>query len=97
MLNSQIKICGITSITDANSAISFGADYLGFIFYPKSKRYISYDRCKEIIDVIKDKKNETTTSQYHIKLILIASRDPTSPSANQRSRSQQSESLEKSF
>ena len=53
MINSQIKICGITSITDANSAISFGADYLGFIFYPKSKRYVSYDNCKEIIDVIK--------------------------------------------
>ena len=55
MTNSQVKICGITTITDANSAISFGADYLGFIFFPKSKRYISYDNCKEIIDVIKDK------------------------------------------
>ena len=55
MTNSQVKICGITTITDANSAISFGADYLGFIFYPKSKRYVSYDNCKEIIDVIKDK------------------------------------------
>ena len=55
MTNSQVKICGITTITDANFSISFGADYLGFIFYPKSKRYISYDNCKEIIDVIKDK------------------------------------------
>lgn len=55
MTSSQVKICGITTITDANLAIDFGADYLGFIFYPKSKRYISYDNCKEILDVIKDK------------------------------------------
>ena len=55
MINSQVKICGITTITDANFSISFGADYLGFIFYPKSKRYVSYDNCKKIIDVIKDK------------------------------------------
>ena len=55
MTNSQVKICGITTIADANLAISFGADYLGFIFYPKSKRYVSYDNCKEIIDVIKGK------------------------------------------
>ena len=55
MTNSQVKICGITTITDANFSISFGADYLGFILYPKSKRYVSYDNCKEIIDAIKDK------------------------------------------
>ena len=55
MTSAQVKICGITTITDANLAIDFGADYLGFIFYPKSKRYISYDNCKEILDVIKDK------------------------------------------
>mgnify|MGYP001210923291 CR=1 FL=1 len=55
MKTTEVKICGITTITDANFAINFGADYLGFIFYPKSKRYISFKNCQKILDVIKSK------------------------------------------
>ena len=35
----QFKVCGITSIEQAKAITSQGVHYIGFIFYPSSKRY----------------------------------------------------------
>ncbi len=37
----RFKVCGLTSLVDADFADRCGADYLGFIFYPESPRHIS--------------------------------------------------------
>lgn len=47
MLETRIKICGITSPTDAGFCLSAGADYLGLIFAPSS-RQVSPDIAKAI-------------------------------------------------
>lgn len=44
----HLKVCGQTCAEDAHAAADIGADYLGFILYPKSPRAVTLERYKEI-------------------------------------------------
>ena len=48
----KIKVCGITSIDEALALSKAGVNYVGFIFYPASKRYalhtLSLDQIKSV-------------------------------------------------
>lgn len=48
----KIKVCGITSIDEALALSKAGVNYVGFIFYPASKRYalhtLSLDQIKNV-------------------------------------------------
>ena len=48
----RIKICGITNREDAEAAIAAGADALGFILYPASKRFIPIEKAIEIVETL---------------------------------------------
>lgn len=44
-----VKICGITNLADAEAAVEAGADFLGFIFYAKSPRYVTSEIVQPIL------------------------------------------------
>jgi phosphoribosylanthranilate isomerase len=44
-----VKICGITNAEDAAIAVQAGADFLGFICYAKSPRFVTLDAIRSIV------------------------------------------------
>jgi phosphoribosylanthranilate isomerase len=47
-MQTQVKICGITSVADAQAAAEAGADLIGLMFYEGSPRHISLATAAEI-------------------------------------------------
>lgn len=40
-MRTRVKICGLTRPEDVDAVVDAGADAVGFVFYPKSPRYVS--------------------------------------------------------
>lgn len=45
----RVKICGLTRLEDAQAAIAAGADALGFILWPGSKRNIGVNALRDLL------------------------------------------------
>lgn len=48
-VRTKVKICGLRTLEDARYASGAMADFLGFIFYPKSIRYVDPDQAAAIM------------------------------------------------
>ncbi|WP_025209224.1 phosphoribosylanthranilate isomerase [Hippea sp. KM1] len=51
----KVKFCGMTNYEDVKASIELGVDFVGFVFYPKSKRFIDFESARQIVKRIKDK------------------------------------------
>ena len=44
----RIKICGLTRNEDVRAAVEAGADAIGFVFYPPSPRFVSFEQAADL-------------------------------------------------
>jgi phosphoribosylanthranilate isomerase len=49
----RIKICGLTRRADAGLATDLGADFLGFIFVKESRRYVTPEHVRDLLECAK--------------------------------------------
>ena len=58
----KAKICGLSTAEQVQTCVDHNADYCGFILnYPKSHRFIEFDKAKELTNINK-KKNKICCS-----------------------------------
>ena len=47
-MSTKIKICGLTRAQDIRTANALQLDYIGFVFAPKSKRFVPPEQAKQL-------------------------------------------------
>ncbi len=66
----KVKICGITDLEDARVAALAGADFLGFIFYPRSPRYVTPEVAGRIVATLRAERLTVLTVGVFVDALL---------------------------
>ena len=51
----SVKICGLSTAETVEAAVSAGADYVGFVFFPKSPRNVTPSRAADLAQAVPDR------------------------------------------
>ena len=70
-----VKICGMTNLGDALSAVEAGADAVGFVFYEKSPRYVDPQTARDIVAALPEKPEKVGVFAEMPKNVLDIVRD----------------------
>jgi len=75
-MNLNIKICGMREVDNIREVLTFQPDFLGFILYSKSSRYVNRDRLEKInaIDFGSTEKVGVFVNEEPQKIISVAHR-----------------------
>jgi len=52
MQRTRVKICGLMRVQDVRSACELGADAVGFVCYPDSRRFIGLERLAQLVPAV---------------------------------------------
>ncbi len=48
----SVKICGLSTLEGINTCVECGAQYLGFVFFPKSPRNVTIAQAAELVRIV---------------------------------------------
>jgi len=76
MNNLKIKVCGMREPVNIAEVVATQPDFLGFIFYPKSKRFVGFQSLPEVLAVVPGsiKKVGVFVNQAPEKVLEISAR-----------------------
>jgi phosphoribosylanthranilate isomerase len=70
----KIKVCGMLFLDNREKVEKLPVDFLGFIFYPKSKRYVGKDTDRRLFDSAKNKVGVFVDESYD-EILFLAQRN----------------------